>query len=113
MIGKTIGSEKTVSDETSHQIDSEIRTIIDLNHQIAFDLLKENEDQLHLMIDALMKYETIDASQIDSVMEGKIPGPPAHWGDDDGKDSSGKGDTTSNDSETDDDTDMLDPAKLH
>ena len=111
-LGKTIGRQKTVSDETAHAIDSEIRTIIDRNYQRAFDLLKANEDKLHLMADALMKYETIDASQIDSIMEGKIPGPPADWGDD-GKDSSGKGDTTSNDSETDDDTDMLDPAKLH
>jgi len=111
-LGKTIGRQKTVSDETAHAIDSEIRTIIDRNYQRAFDLLKANEDKLHLMADALMKYETIDSSQIDSIMEGKIPGPPADWGDD-GKDSSGKGDTTSKDSETDDDTDMLDPAKLH
>ena len=64
------------------------------------------------MADALMKYETIDASQIDTIMEGKIPGPPKDWGDDE-KGSSGKGDSTSSESKADDDTDMLDPAKLH
>ena len=71
-----MGRQKTVSDETAQAIDSEIRTIIDRNYQRSFKILKENEDKLHLMADALMKYETIDASQIDVIMEGKVPGPP-------------------------------------
>ncbi|MFV2031675.1 MAG: ATP-dependent metalloprotease, partial [Gammaproteobacteria bacterium] len=111
-LGKTMGRQKTVSDATARAIDSEIRTIIDRNYQRAVELLKDNEDKLHLMADALIKYETIDASQIDSIMEGKVPGPPKDWGDD-GKDSSGKGGTTSKDPKADDDADMLDPAKQH
>jgi cell division protease FtsH len=61
------------------------------------------------MADALMKYETIDVSQIDSIMQGKIPGPPQDWSDDE------PGPTPSEPSEKaspDDDPD-LDPAKLH
>ena len=117
-LGKTMGRQKTVSDVTAQAIDSEIRTIIDRNYQRAVVMLKENEDKLHLMADALMKYETIDSRQIDSIMEGKVPGPPQDWGDDE-KNSSGKGGATSKDSKdskdskADDDTDMLDPAKLH
>lgn len=113
-LGKTMGRQKTVSDDTAQAIDSEIRMMVDRNYQRAVDILKDNEDKLHLMADALMKYETIDASQIDSIMEGKVPGPPQDWGDDE-KNSSGKGGTTSKDSKADDDTDtsMLDPAKLH
>ncbi len=114
-LGKTMGRQKTVSDDTAQAIDSEIRTIIDRNYQRAVVMLKENEDKLHLMADALMKYETIDSRQIDSIMEGKVPGPPQDWGDDE-KNSSDKGGTTSKDSKdskADDDTDMLDPAKLH
>jgi cell division protease FtsH len=65
---------------------------------------------LHLMADALMKYETIDVSQIDSIMQGKIPGPPQDWSDDE------PGPTTPNEPSEkvspDDDPD-LDPAKLH
>ena len=39
-------------------------------------------DKLHLMADALMKYETIDVGQIDAIMEGKVPDPPSGWNDD-------------------------------
>jgi cell division protease FtsH len=34
-----------------------------------------------MMADALIKYETIDASQIDDIMNGKEPRPPADWSD--------------------------------
>ena len=40
-------------------------------------------DKLHVMAEALMEYETIDASQIDQIMAGRKPGPPDGWGDDD------------------------------
>jgi cell division protease FtsH len=42
------------------------------------------------MADALMKYETIDASQIDDIMAGKEPRQPQDWGD---QDSTGSGQT--------------------
>ncbi len=61
------------------------------------------------MSDALMKYETIDASQIDSIMEGKEPGPPSDWSDDETGPSSS---APSGKADEDDDPD-LDPAKLH
>ncbi len=113
-LGKSMGRQKTVSDETAQAIDSEIRTIIDRNYQRSFKILKENEDKLHLMADALMKYETIDASQIDVIMEGKVPGPPQDWSDDETQPSGkGKGGDTSSKSQADDDPDLPDPAELH
>ncbi|HGG59633.1 MAG TPA: ATP-dependent metalloprotease, partial [Gammaproteobacteria bacterium] len=50
------------------------------------EILKSNIDKLHLMAKALIKYETIDANQIDAIMKGEEPGPPADWvePDDDG-----------------------------
>ena len=108
-LGKSYGKQKTLSDETAQAIDSEIRTIIDRNYQRAVDILKQNEDKLHLMADALMKYETIDSGQIDTIMEGKEPGPPADWSDDE------KGptpDEPTGKASTGEDPD-LDPAKLH
>jgi cell division protease FtsH len=110
-LGKSYGKQKTVSDETAHSIDSEIRTIIDRNYQRSSDILKENVDKLHLMADALMKYETIDAPQIDQIMQGKEPGPPQDWSDDEPgpTPSAPPGDDLSS---SDEDPD-LDPAKLH
>jgi cell division protease FtsH len=62
------------------------------------------------MADALMKYETIDVSQIDSIMQGKAPGPPLDWSDDEPGPTSN--DEPSGKASADDDPD-LDPAKLH
>ncbi len=109
-LGKSYGKQKTVSDETAQAIDSEIRAIIDRNYQRAADILKANEDKLHLMASALMKYETIDSGQIDSIMEGKEPGPPDDWSDDES--GSKPDDEASGKTSTGEDPD-LDPAKLH
>ncbi len=109
-LGKSYGKQKTVSDETAQAIDSEIRAIIDRNYQRAADILKANEDKLHLMASALMKYETIDSGQIDSIMEGKEPGPPDDWSDDES--GSKPDDEASGKTGTGEDPD-LDPAKLH
>ncbi len=87
-LGMTYGKQKTLSDETAQAIDSEIRAIIDRNYQRAVGILKQHEDKLHLMAAALMKYETIDAGQIDTIMEGKEPGPPDDWSDDESGSSS-------------------------
>ena len=108
-LGKSYGKQKTVSDETAQAIDSEIRAIIDKNYQRSVDILKEHEDKLHLMADALMKYETIDVGQIDAIMEGKEPGPPDDWSDDE---TGPKTPNITDDTSTDDNPD-LDPAKLH
>jgi cell division protease FtsH len=72
---------KSVSEETSHTIDEEIRSIIDKNYARAEEILKENIDILHAMAEALIKYETIDKYQIDDLMNRKPVGPPKGWGD--------------------------------
>ena len=115
-LGKSMGKQKMVSDDTVKAIDSEVRTLIDRNYQRAVDILKENEDKLHLMADALMKYETIDSSQIDSIMDGKIPGPPQDWTDDESNSSGSGGSDASADTDAkeDESPDLPDPAtKLH
>jgi cell division protease FtsH len=82
-LGHSVTQHKAVSDETAHAIDEEIRVFIDRNYERSEKLLKENEDKLHLMAEALIKYETIDADQIDDIMEGKVPRPPSGWDDND------------------------------
>ena len=42
---------------------------------------RRNLDKLHMMAEALLKYETIDATQINDIMAGREPQPPADWDD--------------------------------
>ena len=71
------------SDDTARLIDEEVKGILDTCYQTAKKTLEDNMDKLHMMADTLMEYETIDSNQIDQIMEGKKPGPPDGWGDDD------------------------------
>ena len=73
---------KGVSNDTANAIDEEIRQFIDRNYERAAKLLEENKDKLHVMAETLLQYETIDVGQIDDIMNGKPPGPPADWSDD-------------------------------
>lgn len=82
-LGRSVTQHKNLSDETAHAIEEEIRHFIDRNYERAETLLKENIEKLHTMAKALVKYETIDSTQIDAIMEGREPGSPADWTDDD------------------------------
>ena len=70
------------SEETSKLIDSEIKSIIDKSYERAENLLKTNLHKLNTMADALLKYETIDAPQIDDIMAGAEPREPKGWSED-------------------------------
>ena len=85
-LGRSVTQHKNLSDETAHAIEEEIRHFIDRNYNRAKMLLEENIEKLHTMAKALVKYETIDSSQIDAIMAGQEPGPPEDWTDDDDQD---------------------------
>ena len=78
-LGRSMTQHKQVSDETAHTIDQEVRRIIDTNYQTAEQVLRENRDKLDAMAEALIKYETIDESQMKDIMEGREARPPADW----------------------------------
>jgi cell division protease FtsH len=80
-LGHSMSKRKEVSEETAHVIDEEIRLIVDRNYQIAKQILVNNLDKLHVMAEALLKFETIDADQIKDAMEGRTPREPADWHD--------------------------------
>jgi cell division protease FtsH len=73
------GQAASFSGETAKLIDSEVRSIIDQCYGTAKQILTDNRDKLDAMADALMKYETIDAEQIDDVMAGRTPREPRDW----------------------------------
>ena len=81
-LGRSVTQHKNLADDTARVIDEEIRDVIDRNYKRAESVLKENMDILHSMSDALMKYETIDAGQIDQLMERKEVSAPKDWNDD-------------------------------
>jgi cell division protease FtsH len=78
--GRSVTQHKNVSAQTAVDIDNEIRAIIDRCYGKAKADPVDNRDKLDMMADALMQYETIDAAQIDAIMAGRRPEPPAGWG---------------------------------
>jgi cell division protease FtsH len=83
-LGHSVTQHKSVSDETAHTIDEELRSIVDRNYDRARAILGEHVEKLHMMAEALIKYETIDSDQIDDIMAGKKPRAPSDWMDDEG-----------------------------
>jgi cell division protease FtsH len=78
-LGRSVTQHKQVSDVTAHAIDEEIRHVIEANYKRAREILVAALDKLHLMAEALMKYETLGDEQLKDIMEGRTPKPPADW----------------------------------
>lgn len=66
---------------TSEVIDSEMRRIIEECYTTSRKILEENIDILHAMKDALIEYETLDAGQVEDLMNRRPVRPPQHWDD--------------------------------
>jgi cell division protease FtsH len=90
-LGRSSSKSLNMSDETARAIDDEIKDFINRNYDRAATILKENEDILHAMKDALMEYETIDALQVDDLMNRTKVRPPADF---EAKDSDDKSDNS-------------------
>ena len=78
-LGRSVTQHKHMSDDTARAIDQEVKLFIDRNYDRAKRILEENVDILHTMKDALMKYETIDADQIDDLMNRRDVREPRDW----------------------------------
>ncbi len=70
-LGRAVTQQRQVSPDTAQAIDKEVRVIIDRNYQRAKQLIDENMDKLHIMAEALLKFETINKDQIDDIMQGR------------------------------------------
>jgi cell division protease FtsH len=79
-LGRSMGSQTSnISADTAKMIDLEVRSIIDQCYATAKRMLEENRDKLDAMAEALMKFETIDADQIDDIMNGRPAREPKDW----------------------------------
>ncbi|MFT0851878.1 ATP-dependent zinc metalloprotease FtsH [Achromobacter sp. F4_2707] len=75
-LGRSVTKTTHVSEATMQKVDDEIRKIIDEQYAVARKLIEDNSDKMHAMASALLEWETIDADQIDDIMEGREPRPP-------------------------------------
>ena len=106
-LGRSVTQHKSVSSQTAIDIDIEVRSVIDRCYARAREMLVENRDILDSMSEALMKYETIDAPQIDDLMARREVRPPKGWTDDG---STGGGNATAPTEAKDDVADSATPA---
>ena len=75
-LGRSVTTQKNVSESTMQKVDEEIRKIIDGQYAVARRLLEQNRDKVEVMAKTLLEIETIDADQIEDIMAGRAVRPP-------------------------------------
>lgn len=78
-LGREITQTNHIAQATLEEIDTEIRRILEQQYWVARRLIEEHKDKLEAMAQALLKWETIDAEQVDDIMAGREPRPPKDW----------------------------------
>lgn len=73
-IGRDYQTQLSYSDEMAAKIDKEVKSIIDIQYQVALNILKENRAIMDKMVKALYEKETIYEAEIDALFEtGEVP----------------------------------------
>ncbi|MGC9197330.1 MAG: ATP-dependent zinc metalloprotease FtsH [Acidobacteriaceae bacterium] len=75
-LGRDIAQSRDYSDDTAQQIDKAVRRLVDQGYNSAYKILDENRDIMHAMAAALLERETLDAAEIELLIQGKAL-PPA------------------------------------
>ena len=75
-LGRDINRDRNYSEETSRDIDMEIKRIIGEAHERTRKLLQEHAGTLEILSRALLEHETLDASQFDLIFRGQPLPPP-------------------------------------
>ena len=75
-LGRSIATQKNVSEATMQKVDLEIRRIIDEQYALARKLIEDNRDKVEAMARALLDMETLDSDQVEDIMQGRPPRPP-------------------------------------
>jgi len=74
-LGREIGQARDYSDDTAQQIDKAVRRLVDEGYASAYKILDEHHDVMHAMAAALLERETLDAVEIELIIQGKMLGP--------------------------------------
>jgi len=75
-LGRSVTVHKNVSETTMQKVDAEIRGIVDRQYKLARKLIEDHRDKVEMMAKSLLEWETLDADQINDIMEGRAPRPP-------------------------------------
>jgi cell division protease FtsH len=76
-LGRDVTTHRNLSNSMAERVDSEISRIINDQYTSAKEIIETHRDKVETMAHALMEWETLDADQIDAVMEGRDPAPPS------------------------------------
>ncbi len=76
-LGRDVTTHRNLSDETARKVDGEITRIVEEQYRRARNIVEENSDKVEMMAKALMEWETLDSDQIEDIMSGSEPRPPA------------------------------------
>jgi cell division protease FtsH len=116
-LGREMSTHRNVSPDTAERVEKEVSRIIDQEYARAREIIEVNSDKIEVMANALLEWETLDSAQVDQIMAGEEPTPPA---DVSSKDTRPKGGASANPKETDDtptldesDLDLPDPTNLN
>ena len=75
-LGRSVTKTTHMSEATMQKVDAEIRKIIDEQYTRAREILEGNRSKVESMAGALLEWETIDADQINDIIDGRPPRPP-------------------------------------
>ncbi|HEX3471669.1 MAG TPA: ATP-dependent zinc metalloprotease FtsH [Silvibacterium sp.] len=70
-LGREISQHRDFSEETARQIDAEVRGLVDAAYRSAYEILDTHKDMMHAMASALLERETLDATEIRMLLDGK------------------------------------------
>jgi cell division protease FtsH len=68
-LGYGMSQRSAMSDETAQKIDAEIRKLVEGGHKRATELLTTHNEQLHLLANALLEFETLSGDEINQLLE--------------------------------------------
>ncbi len=64
--------EKSYSEATAEAIDKEVRSLLDAAHKRAKEIIEVNQQQVQLMTEMLMEFESLDRDDVIEVMKGNF-----------------------------------------
>ncbi|MCR4301422.1 MAG: ATP-dependent zinc metalloprotease FtsH [Sulfuricaulis sp.] len=76
-LGRDVMTHKNMSNAVAEIVDTEIRRIVDEQYTRARTVIEENRDKVEKMAKALLEWETLESDQIEDIMKGREPRPPA------------------------------------
>ena len=80
-LGRDMSTHRNVSPDTAERVEKEISRIIDQEYARAREIIETHRDEMEVMAQSLLEWETLDSNQVDEIMKGKQPTPPAEKSD--------------------------------